>query len=100
MHEDLQVPNYRTGDPGIELKPGICMAIEPMLTLGSADVQTLADGWTVVTTRRVAGGSLRAHDRRHGERSGDPDDGMNEVDAAAFTGRSIGPDGCRVPLDL
>jgi methionyl aminopeptidase len=57
MHEDLQVPNYRTNDRGIELKPGICMAIEPMLTLGDADVQTLSDGWTV-TTRD---GSLAAH---------------------------------------
>ncbi len=57
MHEDLQVPNYRTGDRGIELKPGICMAIEPMLTLGNADVETLGDGWTVVTRD----GSLAAH---------------------------------------
>ena len=57
MHEDLQVPNYRTGPRGIRLVPGICMAIEPMLTLGSADVETLDDGWTVVTTD----GSLAAH---------------------------------------
>jgi methionyl aminopeptidase len=57
MHEDLQVPNYRTGDRGIELKPGICMAIEPMLALGNADVETLGDGWTVVTRDR----SLAAH---------------------------------------
>jgi methionyl aminopeptidase len=57
MHEELQVPNYRTGRRGIELAPGICMAIEPMLTLGSADVETLDDGWTVVTTDH----SLAAH---------------------------------------
>jgi methionyl aminopeptidase len=57
MHEDLQVPNYRTGRPGAELVPGVCMAIEPMLTLGSADVETLDDGWTVVTTDH----SLAAH---------------------------------------
>ena len=49
MHEEPQVPNYRTKTRGIELAPGICIAIEPMLTLGSADVETLADGWTVVT---------------------------------------------------
>jgi methionyl aminopeptidase len=57
MHEELQIPNYRTGGRGIEIEPGICMAIEPMLTLGKADVETLADGWTVVTTDH----SLAAH---------------------------------------
>jgi methionyl aminopeptidase len=57
MHEDLQVPNYRTGRPGAALEPGVCIAIEPMLTLGSADVETLSDGWTVVTTDH----SLAAH---------------------------------------
>jgi methionyl aminopeptidase len=57
MHEDLQVPNYRSGRRGSELQPGVCIAIEPMLALGSADVKTLADGWTVVTTDH----SLAAH---------------------------------------
>jgi methionyl aminopeptidase len=57
MHEDLQVPNYRTGRPGALLEPGVCIAIEPMLALGSADVETLSDGWTVVTTDH----SLAAH---------------------------------------
>lgn len=57
MHEEPQVPNYRTKSRGIELAPGICIAIEPMFTLGSADVETLGDGWTVVTRD----GSLAAH---------------------------------------
>ena len=57
MHEDLQIPNYRTGRPGGDLAPGVCMAIEPMLALGSADVETLSDGWTVVTKDH----SLAAH---------------------------------------
>ena len=57
MHEDPQVPNYRTKTKGIELAPGICLAIEPMFTLGSGDVETLADGWTVVTRD----GSVAAH---------------------------------------
>jgi methionyl aminopeptidase len=57
MHEEPQVPNYRTKSRGIELAPGICIAIEPMFTLGSADVETLTDGWTVVTRD----GSLAAH---------------------------------------
>jgi methionyl aminopeptidase len=57
MHEEPQVPNYRTKTRGIELAPGICLAIEPMFTLGSADVETLVDGWTVVT----CDGSVAAH---------------------------------------
>jgi methionyl aminopeptidase len=57
MHEEPQVPNYRTGARGMKLVPGICLAIEPMLTLGSGDVSVKPDGWTVVT----ADGSLAAH---------------------------------------
>jgi methionyl aminopeptidase len=57
MHQDPQVPNYRTGSRGPELAPGICLAIEPMYTLGSGDAEVTDDGWTVVT----ADGSLAAH---------------------------------------
>ena len=57
MHEDPQVPNFRTRSPGIELQPGHCLAIEPMLTLGSEATETLDDNWTVVTED----GSLAAH---------------------------------------
>jgi methionyl aminopeptidase len=49
MHEDPQVPNYRTGRRGEQLQPGMCLAIEPMFTLGSGDVYVEEDGWTVVT---------------------------------------------------
>jgi methionyl aminopeptidase len=57
MHEDPQVPNYRTGHRGGELQPGMCLAIEPMFTLGDGEVALLPDGWTVVTSD----GSLAAH---------------------------------------
>lgn len=57
MHEDPQVPNYRTGSRGVELQPGMCLAIEPMFTLGDGDVYVEADGWTVAT----ADDSLAAH---------------------------------------
>ena len=57
MHEDPQVPNFRSRSPGIELAVGHCLAIEPMFTLGSEVTQTLDDDWTVVTTD----GSLAAH---------------------------------------
>jgi methionyl aminopeptidase len=57
MHEEPQVPNYRTGRPGRKLEPGICLAIEPMFTLGGRDTRILADDWTVVTRD----GSLAVH---------------------------------------
>jgi methionyl aminopeptidase len=57
MHQEPQIPNYRTGRPGPELLPGLCLAIEPMFTLGGSAVKVLPDGWTVVT----ADGSLAAH---------------------------------------
>jgi methionyl aminopeptidase len=49
MHEDPQVPNYRVRTRGPKIAAGLCVAVEPMLTAGSADTRTLADGWTVVT---------------------------------------------------
>jgi methionyl aminopeptidase len=57
MHEEPQVPNYRTGRKGRKLEPGICLAIEPMLTLGDYRAHVLADDWTVSTID----GSLAAH---------------------------------------
>ena len=57
MHEEPQVPNYRTGSRGAELQPGICLAIEPMFTLGSGDVHVERDGWTVSTSD----GAMAAH---------------------------------------
>ena len=57
MHEDPQIPNY--GDPGRgpELRPGLVLAIEPMVNVGDWRTRVLADGWTVVTDD----GSLSAH---------------------------------------
>jgi methionyl aminopeptidase len=57
MHEEPQVPNFRTGRPGRKLEPGLCLAIEPMFTLGGYDTRMQPDDWTVVT----ADGSLAAH---------------------------------------
>src|SRR5688500_9251045 len=57
MHEEPQVTNYRAGGRGRRLEPGLCLAIEPMLTLGSREVHITDDGWTVVTPD----GSLAAH---------------------------------------
>ena len=49
LHEDPQVPNYGKRGDGKKLKEGMILAIEPMINLGTRDVQTLTDGWTVVT---------------------------------------------------
>ncbi len=57
MHEEPQVPNYGRSGAGIELRAGLVLAIEPMITDGHYAVETLEDGWTVVT----ADGKLAAH---------------------------------------
>ena len=49
MHEDPEVPNYGTPGHGPRLEEGMCICIEPMITMGSPDIITLRDGWGVVT---------------------------------------------------
>ncbi len=48
-HEDPQVPNYVGSGPNPRIVPGMVLAIEPMINLGSGDVKVLDDDWTVVT---------------------------------------------------
>ncbi len=57
LHEEPQVPNFGEPGRGPQLKPGMVLAIEPMVTMGGWDVRILDDGWTAVT----ADGSLAAH---------------------------------------
>ncbi|MDQ7054028.1 MAG: type I methionyl aminopeptidase [candidate division KSB1 bacterium] len=57
LHEDPQVPNYGKPGRGPRLRPGMVLAIEPMVNAGTYDVVTDDDGWTV----RSADGSLSAH---------------------------------------
>ena len=49
MHEDPEIPNYRTGRQGPKLVKGMTLAIEPMVTVGTYKVHTLPNRWTVVT---------------------------------------------------
>jgi methionyl aminopeptidase len=49
MHEDPQVPNFGTSGTGPELRPGMTLAIEPMVNAGTDEVFIKPDGWTVVT---------------------------------------------------
>ena len=57
LHEDPEVPNYLGRGPNPRLKPGMVIAIEPMINLGGDDVEVLDDDWTVVTADR----SVSAH---------------------------------------
>lgn len=57
MHEDPNVPNYGTRGKGPKLEVGMVLAIEPMVNAGEASVESLPDGWTVVTQD----GRLSAH---------------------------------------
>jgi methionyl aminopeptidase len=57
MHQDPQVPNYRVREKGPTVRSGVTVAIEPMVTLGTAETRVLGDDWTVVTTD----GSRAAH---------------------------------------
>lgn len=49
MHEPPQIPNYGRRGSGALLKPGMALAIEPMINLGTGKVKMLSDGWTAVT---------------------------------------------------
>ena len=49
LHEDPDVPNYGAANTGVRLRKGMTIAVEPMLTAGSPDIEILDDDWTVVT---------------------------------------------------
>ena len=57
MHESPEIPNFDMGRRGIKLRPGMTLAIEPMVNMGRYDVAWSDDEWTVVTDD----GSLSAH---------------------------------------
>ena len=57
LHEDPEVPNFSQKRKGIRLRPGMTLAIEPMINMGRGDVVWLDDNWTVATDD----GSLSAH---------------------------------------
>lgn len=57
LHEDPQIPNFHQRRRGVKLRPGMTLAIEPMINMGTGDVDWLDDDWTVVS----ADDSLSAH---------------------------------------
>jgi methionyl aminopeptidase len=81
LHEEPQVPNFGEPGRGPQLRAGMVLAIEPMVTMGSFEVKVLDDGWTAVTKD----GSLAAHfEHTVAVTDGDP-----EVLTSA-TGRTVG----------
>ncbi|HEV3474253.1 MAG TPA: type I methionyl aminopeptidase [Actinomycetota bacterium] len=70
LHEDPQIPNFGAPGRGPELRPGMVLAVEPMVNLGGWETRVLEDAWTVVT----ADGSLSAHfEHTIAITDGDPD---------------------------
>ena len=57
LHEEPQIPNYGEPKQGYKLREGMCIAIEPMINLGSKEVKTDSDGWTI----RTLDGQVSAH---------------------------------------
>lgn len=57
LHEEPEIPNFKTYGESPVLKPGMVLAIEPMLTLGSKNIKVLPDGYTAITVD----GSVSAH---------------------------------------
>jgi methionyl aminopeptidase len=57
LHEEPEIPNFRQWRRGLRLRPGMTLAVEPMINIGTYDVDWMDDEWTVVT----ADGSLSAH---------------------------------------
>jgi methionyl aminopeptidase len=57
LHEEPQIPNFGEPGRGPRLRPGMVLAVEPMVTMGNWEVRVLDDGWTAVTQD----GSLAAH---------------------------------------
>ena len=53
LHEKPEVPNYGKKGKGHKMKPGLVLAIEPMINLGKKDVSQLSDGWTIVTKDKL-----------------------------------------------
>jgi methionyl aminopeptidase len=57
LHEDPQIPNFKSNDKDVILKEGMTLALEPMINEGTAKIKLMPDGWTYVT----ADGKLSAH---------------------------------------
>ncbi len=81
LHEDPQVPNYGKRGDGKKLKEGMVLAIEPMINLGTREVYTLDDGWTVVTRDKKPSAHFE-HTTAVRRNSGEPLSSFAPIEAA------------------
>ena len=72
MHEDPQVPNFVSSYAGPELKEGMTIAIEPMITAGGPEVFVHDDEWSISTSDGSLAAAFRAHGGGHRRRPADP----------------------------
>lgn len=67
MHQAPDVTNYRTRSKGAKVRPGMCIAIEPMMVIGTGESEVLADNWTVISADRSRAAhwehSIAVHER-------------------------------------
>ncbi len=81
LHEDPQVPNYGRRGDGKKLREGTVLAIEPMINMGTRGVETLKDGWTVVTRDRKPSAHFE-HTTAVRKNQGEPLSSFADIEAA------------------
>lgn len=88
LHEDPQVPNFGKRGDGKKLREGMVLAIEPMINLGTRAVQTLDDGWTVVTKDGKASAHFE-HTTLVRKRAGEPLSSFAVIEAAELANSEL-----------
>ena len=88
LHEDPQVPNYGKRGDGKKLKEGMVLAIEPMINMGTRDVKTLTDGWTVVTKDGKPSAHFE-HTTAVGRQKGEPLSSFEPIETAEQANKEL-----------
>lgn len=88
LHEDPQVPNYGRRGDGKRLKENTVLAIEPMINLGTRDVLTLEDGWTIVTADGKPSVHYE-HTTRVGKNNGEALSSFEPIEAAERANKEL-----------
>ena len=97
LHEDPQVPNYGKRGDGKKLKEGMVLAIEPMINLGTREVYTLDDGWTVVTRDKKPSAHFE-HTTAVRRNSGEPLSSFAPIEAAELVNAELNSSYFNIPV--
>ena len=97
LHEDPQVPNYGKRGDGKKLKEGMVLAIEPMINLGTREVYTLDDGWTVVTRDKKPSAHFE-HTTAVRRNSGEPLSSFAPIEAAELVNAELNSSYFSIPV--